>query len=511
LLNAGTNLGGPTSVSINSALTLTQLTNNPFLIRSSTRVRDFRLQTTAGKTYTNVEGFYVQDDFKVTKNVQFNMGLRWDYQQAIGSGNFSYVKLNNFKDNLQPRVGLIWDFTKTGRGKVFINYARFLETPLPLDVNVRAGSDTTQTDINLNVTRYSATAGSQIAASGNLGNLGSTHTPVDTVCYLDKFGNEPCVTVSNHLKPQTVNEATAGFEYEVVKDLAVGFRGIYRAQGSVIEDGSLTEADTYFLFNPGETFGGGQQTAETIACSGLAVDVNGNPVGCFGRARRYYRALEFTATKRFTHNWQFIGSYVYSSLIGNYEGLFRNDNGQSDPNITSLFDLVSLLKNFYGRLPNDRPHQLKFDGSYRTPWKLLIGASFRAQTGIPFNQLVPHPLYGNNEGFGLPRGTAIVPTVATTQAGFPNVVDSIGSNRTPFTTNLDLNAYYPISLGENKQLRFQVDWFNVFNTQRAIRLDETYQLTSGISGVPAFLNPTYGAGTIFQFPSSVRLGVKFQF
>jgi len=511
LLNAGTNLGGPTSVSINSALTLTQLTNNPFLIRSSTRVRDFRLQTTAGKTYTNVEGFYVQDDFKVTKNVQFNMGLRWDYQQAIGSGNFSYVKLNNFKDNLQPRVGLIWDFTKTGRGKLFINYARFLETPLPLDVNVRAGSDTTQTDINLNVTRYSATAGSQIAASGNLGNLGSTHTPVDTVCYLDKFGNEPCVTVSNHLKPQTVNEATAGFEYEVVKDLAVGFRGIYRAQGSVIEDGSLTEADTYFLFNPGETFGGGQQTAETIACSGLAVDVNGNPVGCFGRARRYYRALEFTATKRFTHNWQFIGSYVYSSLIGNYEGLFRNDNGQSDPNITSLFDLVSLLKNFYGRLPNDRPHQFKFDGSYRTPWKLLIGASFRAQTGIPFNQLVPHPLYGNNEGFGLPRGTAIVPTVATTQAGFPNVVDSIGSNRTPFTTNLDLNAYYPISLGENKQLRFQVDWFNVFNTQRAIRLDETYQLTSGISGVPAFLNPTYGAGTIFQFPSSVRLGVKFQF
>ena len=62
------------------------------------------------------------------------------------------------------------------------------------------------------------------------------------------------------------------------------------------------------------------------------------------RARRYYRALEFTATKRFTNNYQFIASYVYSSLIGNYEGLFRNDNGQSDPNITSLFDLVSLLE-----------------------------------------------------------------------------------------------------------------------------------------------------------------------
>jgi len=481
LITAGTNLGGPTSVVTNSGLTLAQVSVNPFLIRSSTRVRDFRLQTTAGDTISNVESFYIQDDYKLAKNVQFNFGLRWDYQQALGSGGQTYLKLNNFKDNLQPRIGLIYDFTGQGRGKLFVNFARFLETPLPLDINVRAGSDTTQTDINLNVTRLNAGAGSQIAASGNLGNLGSTHTPIDP-----------------DLKPQTVNEATAGGEYEIVKDLAIGVRGIYRTQGSVIEDGSFDDGANYFLFNPGES------RTEDLACNNPAI-------GCFGRARRYYRALEFTATKRFTNNYQFIASYVYSSLIGNYEGLFRNDNGQSDPNITSLFDLVSLLRNTYGRLPNDRPHQFKFDGSYRTPWKLLIGASFRAQSGIPFNQLIPHPVYGNNEGFGLPRGTAVVPTVAFTQAGFPNVVDSIGGTRTPFTTNLDVNAYYPIQLGENRQLRFQVDWFNVFNTQRAIRLDETFQLNSGITGVAPFLNPTYGAGTIFQFPSSLRLGVKFQF
>jgi len=202
---------------------------------------------------------------------------------------------------------------------------------------------------------------------------------------------------------------------------------------------------------------------------------------------------------------------VYSSLIGNYEGLFRNDNGQSDPNITSLFDLVSLLKNTYGRLPNDRPHQFKFDASYRTPWKFMVGGSFRAQSGIPFNQLIPHPVYGNNEGFALPRGTAIVPTVAATVPGFANKVDSIGSNRTPTTFNLDLNTYYPIKIDEHKELRLQLDWFNVFNNQRAIRLDETFTINSGVTGVPPVSNPFYGSGTIFQFPSSVRLGVKFQF
>jgi hypothetical protein len=95
-------------------------------------------------------------------------------------------------------------------------------------------------------------------------------------------------------------------------------------------------------------------------------------------------------------------------------------------------------------------------------------------------------------------------------------VDSVGSNRTPTTWNLDLNAYYPIQFGENRQLRFQVDWFNVFNNQRAIRLDETFSINSGIPGVaniPAnrFSNPFYGRGLIYQFPSSLRLGIKFQF
>jgi outer membrane receptor protein involved in Fe transport len=483
LLNAGVNLGGPTSVSTNGAV-ISSLTTNPFLIRVTTGVRDFRLQTTEGDTYTNVESFYIQDDYKLSKNVQFNFGLRWDYQQAYGSGDQTYLKLNNFKDNMQPRVGLIWDFTGRGKGKVFFNFARFLETPLPLDINVRAGSDTTQTDLNFRVNRLNAPPGSTVTT--DFGNLGATSTPIDP-----------------DLKPQTVNEATAGFEYEIKQDLALGVRGIYRAQGSVIEDGSFDDGHSYFLFNPGESL-----------TDRLAEQTIGTR---FGRARRYYRALEFTATKRFTNNYQFIASYVFSSLIGNYEGLFRNDNGQSDPNITSLFDLVSLLANSYGRLPNDRPHQFKFDGSYRTPFKLLIGGSFRAQSGIPFNALTPHEVYGNNEGFGVPRGTAIVPAVtAPTNPAFPNRVDSVGGTRTPTTYNLDLNAYYPIQFGENRQLRFQVDWFNVFNSQRAIRLDETFSINSGIPGVanvPAnqFRNPFYGAGTIFQFPSSLRLGIKFQF
>ncbi|HEV7643566.1 MAG TPA: TonB-dependent receptor [Pyrinomonadaceae bacterium] len=475
---------GITSVVV-GPITAAEALNNPFLVRATTRVRDFKL---IANTTTSVESFYIQDDWKITKDLQLNVGARWDYQQAYGNGGVTYLKLNNWFDNLQPRVGLIWDFTGKGKGKFFANVARYVETPLPLDINVRAGSNDTQTDKNFNVNLVNAPLTATVATGFVTRNLGAESTPID-----------------ENLKPQTVNEFTMGFEYEVKKDYTFGVRGIYRPQGSVIEDGSFDDGGTYFLFNPGEPLGpgpGGQfGNTEYKAC-------NDATVGCFGRARRFYRALEFTFNKRFTNHYSFQSSYVYSSLIGNYEGLFRNDNGQSDPNITSLFDLVSLLGGAYGRLPNDRPHQFKFNGNYQLPFKLMLSGNFYIQSGIPFNQLIPHPVYGNNEGFGVPRGTAIIPDLGANSAG---VTSAVGTTRTPTTYNLDIGVYYPIKFSETMQLRLTADWFNVTNTQRAVTLDQTFSINSGVAGVAPVANPFFGSGTIFQFPSALRLGAKFSF
>jgi outer membrane receptor protein involved in Fe transport len=484
--NLITNGQAPAGVTTAVIGTVSINTPNPFLLLDVVRARDFTLNTLGEFTTTNTQSFYVQDDWRLAPNFQLNLGLRWDYQQAhsISAGG-QYITLNNFWHNAQPRLGFIWDFTGEGRGKFYANYARFLETPIPLDINVRASGGNIQNDFHLNVSRLNGAPGSLTVS--NFGNL----------------GNHPSPFVAG-LRPQDVHEFTMGIEWgpAAMRDLSFGIRGIYRAQGSVIEDGSFDDGNCYFIFNPGQSDigaivdllehdgclnGPGQPTSDDILDAG---DI-------FGRARRYYRAVEFTATKRFSNNYQFIASYVYSSLIGNYEGLFRNDNGQSDPNITSLFDLPSLLTNLYGRLPNDRPHQFKFDGSYQWPFKLMTSASFRAQSGIPFNQLVPHPVYGDNEGFGVPRGTAVNPIT--------------GSTRTPTTFNVDFGAYYPITFSEEKELRITFDWFNMFNNQKAIRQDETYQINSGAPGVAPPLNPFWGTGTIFQFPSAIRLGVKFRF
>src|SRR5712691_10943172 len=467
-------------------ITTAEAFGNPFIVRNTTRVRDFEL---VGKTYTNAEAFYVQDDWKFHKDWQFNIGARWDYEQGYANGGTGYIKFNNFFDNLAPRIGLAWDFTGKGKGKLFANYATYIETPIPLDVNVRSAGGNVQTDKNMNVNMLNGSAGSLILPGVSSGavNLGSDPTPPDV-----------------GLKPPSIGEASGGIQYEVGRSMTLEARGTYRWERNVVEDGSFDDGDTYFIFNPGRRGNGRETTTEDLACNNPAV-------GCFGHAARYYRAMSFSATKRFTNNYQFITSYTYSSLTGNYEGLFRNDNGQSDPNITSLFDLVSLLKNMYGRLPNDRPHQFKFNGSYRTPFKLLVSGNFYMQSGSPFNQLIPHIVYGNNEGFAVPRGTAIVPTVTATQTGFPNVVESVGTSRTPTTMNLDLGFYYPIKVGEKRDLRLTGDWFNVFNSQRAVTLDQTFSINSGISSVAPVPNPFWGAALLVQAPSAFRFGAKLTF
>jgi len=141
----------------------------------------------------------------------------------------------------------------------------------------------------------------------------------------------------------------------------------------------------------------------------------------------------------------------------------------------------------------------------------MVSGNFYIQSGSPFNQLIPHVVYGNNEGFGVQRGTAIVPTVTASQPGFANIVDSIGTQRTPITHNLDLGFYLPLKIGENKEFRMTADWFNVTNSQRAVTLDQTFKINSGVTGVDPVANSFYGAALLVQPPSQWRFGAKFSF
>ena len=92
-------------------------------------------------------------------------------------------------------------------------------------------------------------------------------------------------------------------------------------------------------------------------------------------------------------------SYRFSRLRGNFEGFYRDDNGQSDPGISSLYDFptndpsyapfyaglnagdIRYLGDPDGILPLDRPHQVKLYGNYAWNWGLNLGGGLNLSSG----------------------------------------------------------------------------------------------------------------------------------
>ena len=127
-----------------------------------------------------------------------------------------------------------------------------------------------------------------------------------------------------------------------------------------------------------------------------------------------YNAIEITADKRFANHWALQSSYRYARLRGTYEGFFRDDNGQSDPGITSLFDFPTNDPSYTtigvpqfgysgdvrflgglgaGPLPLDRPHQFKAFGNYSFDMGLNLGLGLLITSGKPLTSLAANPVY----------------------------------------------------------------------------------------------------------------------
>ena len=396
-------------------------------------------------------------------------------------------------DNWAPRLGFVWDVTKNGKSKLYANFGRFYEN-IPQDINIRAfGGETVCFCYNF---------------SPNPADILGDPTAPRASAVLGS-GTEP---VDPNLKGQYIDEAIGGFEYEVAPNLALGAKFTYRKLGRVIEDFLVPSEGSYFIANPSE----GTLGKELAFYDG----VTHAPAP---KAERNNYSFELNARKRFSNNWQFLASYVWTKLEGNYDGLFQNSTGQLDPNINSAYDYADFTVNAQGRLSVERQHQLKFDGSYEFKGALdglNVGLSTWYFSGLPENAYGYSFAYANWEYFLAPRG-------------------SVG--RGPADYDLDLHLSYPIKVGKSR-LNVIADIFNLFDRQAIIQADERYNLPSdgGCAGIPEALcngdggllakpnstdpvgqlsnipgnatNPDYlKKGISFSGARSIRLGVRFTF
>src|SRR5690606_25575046 len=131
--------------------------------------------------------------------------------------------------------------------------------------------------------------------------------------------------------------------------------------------------------------------------------------GLFDRPVRNYDAWVLQLTKRFAKSWIFQGSYVYSRLIGNYDGFVDRNTGAINIGASTSYDIPELVRNSYGPLFDNRPHQIKLDGYYtfdlRRAGRLTLGVNLRFQSGTPISVYADNNRYpGQSLVYVLPRG-----------------------------------------------------------------------------------------------------------
>jgi hypothetical protein len=277
-------------------------------------------------------------------------------------------------------------------------------------------------------------------------------------------------------------------------------RGLEDTSGITVEQANAGAPQQYVIQNPNvhsDTFHNAVTCVDgTPNCTnGSGYTDDSGALGPDGLAdgfpdmRRVYNSFELSVEKRFAKRWSLLANYRLAKLFGNYEGLFRNDNGQSDPNITSLFDFVNspaIADQFaVGVLPTDRRHIVNLYGNYMLGRHINLGLGWVTQSGTPVSRFDAHPAYGNS---------GEIPVGGRGAYG-----------RTPLQSYIDARASYELPLGEQRRLRFSADMFNIGSKQTTVTFDQDNQLDNEIPNQD-FLKPLTS-----HRPFRAQFAVRYEF
>ena len=473
--------------------------------------------------------FFIQDTWQVGSRLTLRPGFRYEQQKLVGSddpplcregesvpglgdGSGTPMACNYTWDgNWGPRLGATFDIRGDGRSKVFASWGRFY-AKVPNDLAARAMS----ADAGVTRADYFDAALTRPVPDGVLAAGVTEHL---------QLAGLHASTFAPGSKSTYQDEFLAGIEFAVGRNLNVGVRYIRRTLPRILEDYAQASPVMYELGFPGlasvEYFIDNiTPELETLNPTGVPGFENVTQP-FFEDPEHTYDSVELTANKSFSDNWSLVGSYRWSRLKGLFEGFYRNDNGQSDPAITSLFDFPTNDPSYAaigvpqfgfrgdiryqgctlgcGTLPNDRTHQIKLYAN-RTWGSLNLGIGLNAGSGRPLTELAANPTYQNAGEIPL-----------TLRGGGMETVDG-RKDRSPAEFAADAHVDYTLKVAGDRRVMLIADVFNLFNTQKATDYDNWSDSGFG-SRNPNFGFPTNGGGSraaSFQAPLSLRLGARFE-
>jgi hypothetical protein len=403
--------------------------------------------------------FYLQDDWQPTKSLTLNVGVRTDNERL--SQNEDKPVLSQWMP--APRLGAAWDVTGDSKTVVTMNAGRYY------DINgntFAAWADSRSSYIYRQYVHNADTGGYDLVFEQN------PETDPLVFCVPDANGELPSDACDGTLRPYHLDKAVVGVKREVMRDFAVGVRGMASRTRDLPEDVDV-DSETWIITNPASK-------------------------------RRDYWAVELTAERKPDERWQLLASYTYSEARGTMPGQFELSSGGSsgsdgnqvgvfgddvnDPAVRAeLFEsghgwfldglaglgTTSDDAGYYGYLPYHSFHAVKVNGAYTAPFGTTFGAVYEFDSGRAWQRRGYVELYQDYFAFPEGRGSRFMPPVHY----------------------LDLRVAHTFRFGGERSLDVGIDVFNALDLAQAITNYEND-------------DANFGLVLYRQDPRAVRLNVK---
>jgi hypothetical protein len=453
--------GTITSAELGSRLTFT--TPNPDGSGTILYARNFETQEGPQDLHSDGASFFLQDQFSFNRFTA-NVGVRaeqWKHFATTGENIFTFAW------EFAPRLSLTYDLKGDGRQKLGAFWGRYYDP------------------IRNNMTQFAGTlTGQVIEEQLFINNQWVTYRTRGGAIQQDAFFSPTTQT------PYT-DDTTIQYQVDLGRNMSFETAYTNRRTRDVLEDYDLS---LYALATDGTPHFPGDINAPGTLWLGL--DYFGyaeNPgsnfvIATLAGGKRDYDGLDLIFRKRYSNNWQALVSYTYNRARGN-----TNSDSQADFQGDYLW-LDPRSPNAYARQPGNITSVFKAAGSYHTAIGVLLGASYRWNSGAYLSETYSD--FGRN--LPLPSDVAYVFNGATDTWIQDGVV---GTLKNPSWGQLDVRAEYKKSFG-GLGTEFFVDIFNITNNQSAIRIQD---LVAG-SGGTDFKEPTR-----FLDPQRFFLGARLSF
>jgi len=423
---------------------------------------------------------FVQDTWKITRNITLNYGLRWDAQRfpdpVVAPANTAYGsdlsnpafpstgKLPNQNKEFQPRIGFAWDIGGKGKSVLRASYGIFnARQNMLTQVGAMTTNGVQQQEIAAGTCLFTFPTGPTTRACGenSAGGPPPTYPGVSPVQPLPPgtFPFQPGVTVfsKDYANPR-IYSTNVGFEQQLIGDYAV------YADFTMSKGVHLTR---FINPNVGSTVTI-PQNGDTVSYSGAPPFPDlGSITDTVSSAKSLYRGFTIGARKRMSHRFLFDANYTYSKD-------YDDDSNERDPftfRYANLFNLASE----YSYSDRDERHKFNFYTVANLPWGFDANVRMQAHSAQPI----------------------------TAEPRFQNGVDtgrnSLRKDNAFFTA--DFGVARPFHFGERYVLTPKIEVFNTFNNKNNVNPLSTPALFD----FNGFLR--VGVGD----PRQAQLSVRFEF